>query len=186
MADLVALPPEAKELASVIVARDGIAVIVHPENKISSISTEQLRRILNGLIKNWQEVGGDDHPVRIVSREAGSGTRSSFEQIIGNVNLITDAVIQNSSGTVRETVANDKDTIGYISHGVLNQKVKAIQVDGAHCTKEDIVAGRYKLVRPVFFLARGEQSAAVKAFVDYVLSPEGQETITKEGLLPAK
>lgn len=186
MADLVELPPEASELTSVIVARDSIAVIVHPENKVSSLSTTQIRQILNGSIKSWKEAGGNDHPVRVVSREAGSGTRASFEQIIGDVNLLTDAVIQNSSGTVRETVANDKDTIGYLSHGVLNQKVKVVQVDGVDCTKEEIVAGRYKLVRPVYFLTKGEQSGAVKAFIEYVLSPEGQDTIKKNGLLPAK
>jgi len=186
MADLVELPPEARELTSVVVARDGIAIIVHPENKVSSLTTGQIRQIFNGAIKSWKEVGGNDWPVRIVSREAGSGTRSSFEQIIGDVNLLTDAIIQNSSGTVRETVANDKDTIGYLSHGVLNQKVKVVQVDGVDCTKEEIVAGRYKLVRPVYFLTKGEQSGAEKAFIEYVLSPEGQDTIKKNGLLPAK
>ncbi len=186
MADLVALPPEARELSSVIVARDGIAVIVHPENTVADLGTAQIRQILNGLIKNWKEVGGSDHPVRIVSREAGSGTRASFEQVIGDVNLLSDAVIQNSSGTVRETVANDKDTIGYLSHGVLNQKVKVIRVDGVDCTKEEIAAGNYKLVRPVYFLTKGGQSEAIKAFIDYVLSPEGQDTIRKNGLLPAK
>ena len=186
MADLVVLPPEAKDLANVIVARDSIAVIVHPENKVASLSTTQIRQIFNGSIKNWKEAGGNDHPVRVVSREAGSGTRASFEQIIGDVNLLTDAIIQNSSGTIRETVANDKDTIGYLSHGVLNQKVKVVQVDGVDCTKDEIVAGRYKLVRPVYFLTKGEPSGAMKAFIEYVLSPEGQDTIKKNGLLPAK
>lgn len=186
MADLVELPPEARELTSVIVAKDSIAVIVHPENTVAILSTAQIRQILNGAIKSWKEVGGNDHPVRVVSREAGSGTRSSFEQIIGDVNLLTDAVIQNSSGTVRETVANDRDTIGYLSHGVLNQKVKVVQVDGTDCTNEAISAGRYKLVRPVYFLTKGELSGAMQAFIEYVLSPDGQDTIRKNGLLPAK
>jgi phosphate transport system substrate-binding protein len=186
MADLVELPPEAKELTSVIVARDGIALIVNPANNVANLSTDQIRGIFNGTIKNWQEVGGADRPIRIVSREAGSGTRSSFEKIIGGITLPADAIIQNSSGTIRETVANDKDSIGYLSHGVLDKKVCTVQVDGVACTEKDILAGRYKLVRPVFLLTKGPPAGAVKEFIDYILSGEGQETIRKNGLLPAK
>lgn len=186
MADLVELPPEAKELAGITVARDGIAIIVHPVNKVPSLATEQIRGIFNGTVRNWKEAGGDDRPIRVVSREAGSGTRSSFEQIIGGIRLVQEAIVQDSNGTVRETVANDKEAIGYLSHGLLNEKVKPVQVDGVDCTDQEIIAGRYRLVRPVFLLTRGPASGAAKDFIDYVLSSEGQETIRKNGLLPAK
>ncbi|MFH1477463.1 MAG: phosphate ABC transporter substrate-binding protein [Verrucomicrobiota bacterium] len=186
MADLVELPPEARELLGTTVARDGIAIIVNPANTLTNLSLEQIRGIFQGTIKNWQEVGGADQPVRVVSREAGSGTRSSFETIIGSITLANSAIIQDSNGTIRETVANDRDAIGYLSHGLLNAKVKSLQADGVECTEKEIVAGRYKLVRPVFLLIQPPPAGAAKDFIDYILSGEGQETIRQNGLLPAK
>ena len=186
MADLVELPPEAKELLGVTVARDGIAIIVNPANTLTNLSLEQIRGIFQGTIKNWKEAGGTDQPVRVVSREAGSGTRASFETIIGNITLANAAIIQDSNGTIRETVANDRDAVGYLSHGLLNAKVKALCTDGVECTEKEIIARRYKLVRPVFLLTRGPPAGTVKDFIDYILSSEGQETIRLNGLLPAK
>lgn len=186
MADLVELPPEAKELLDVTVARDGIAIIVNPANTVTNLSLEQIRGIFQGSLQNWKEAGGADHPVRVVSREAGSGTRSSFETIIGGITLANAAIIQDSNGTIRETVANDRDAVGYLSHGLLNTRVKAVRADGVECTEKEIVAGRYKLVRPVFLLIQPPLTGAVKDFIDYILSGEGQETIRKNGLLPAK
>ena len=186
MADLVELPPEAKELLGVTVARDGIAIIVNPANTLTNLSLEQIRGIFQGTIKNWKEAGGADQPIRVVSREAGSGTRSSFETIIGGITLANDAIIQDSNGTIRETVANDQDAVGYLSHGLLNAKVKAVCVNGVECTENEIVAGQYKLVRPVFLLVLGPPAGAAKDFIDYTLSREGQETIRMNGLLPAK
>jgi phosphate transport system substrate-binding protein len=186
MADLVQLPPEAKELTSIVVARDGIAIIVNPANPIKDLSTAQVREIFEGKIGNWKDVGGTDKLITVVSREAGSGTRMSFEQLIGGIQLTKNAIIQDSSGTIRETVANDANAIGYLTHGVVNQKVKAVTVDGRECTTEAILAGQYKLVRPIFFLTKGPATGAAKEFIDYVLSPEGQEIIKKNGLIPAK
>jgi len=186
MADMVELPLEARELSSVAVARDGIAMIVHPANQVRQLTMDQIRAIFNGSLKNWKEVGGADHPIRIVSREAGSGTRSSFEQIVGQIMLAREAIIQDSNGTIRETVANDRDAIGYLSHGLLNERVMAVAVDGAGCVDKDIVSGRYKLVRPVFLLTKGPPAGAARDFIDYILSAEGQETIRSNGLLPAK
>jgi phosphate transport system substrate-binding protein len=186
MADLVELPPEAGALSRVVVARDGIAVVVHPSNPVADLSAEQIRRILSGTLRNWKEVGGNDRPITVVSREAGSGTRMSFEQIIRGVVLTQDAIVQDSNGTVRETVANDPQAIGYLSHGLLNERIKAVRVDGVESTTEEIVAGRYALVRPVFFLTKGEPSDAAKAWLDYVLSPQGQDLIRTSGLIPAR
>jgi phosphate transport system substrate-binding protein len=186
MADLVVLPPEAAPLKSWVVARDGIAVVVHPANGVGTLSLDQVRRIFNGEIRTWKDVGGDDRPISVVSRESGSGTRSSFEQIVGNVKLSTDAIIQDSNGTIRETVANDANAIGYLSHGLLNEKIKAIEVDGALCTEEAIMAGRYKLVRPIYLLTLGQPAPQCQAFLDFILSDEGQGIIHENGLLRAK
>ncbi len=186
MADLVVLPVEAKALTTTIVARDGIAVVVNPANKVSALTTDQIRDLFNGNIRNWKDVGGGDAPVTVVSREAGSGTRSSFEQIITNINLTKDALIQDSNGTIRETVANDANSIGYLSHGLLNEKIKAVLIDGQACNNESISAGSYKLVRPIFLLVKGTPSKEINDFIGYVLSKEGQETIEANGLLPAR
>jgi len=186
MADLVKLPAEAASLKSVIAARDGVAVVVNPANQVTALTMDQVRDAFCGKIKNWKEVGGADHPIAVISREAGSGTRSSFEQIVGNVKLSGDALIQDSNGTIRETVANDANAIGYLSHGLVNAKIKAVPVDGFACTEKDIMDGNYKLVRPVFLMTQATVSPACQAFLDYVLSAEGQELIHKNGLIKAK
>jgi phosphate transport system substrate-binding protein len=186
MADLVKLPEEAASLKNIIVARDGIAVVVHPSNGVKGITTDQVRGIFSGAIKNWKELGGSDHEISVISREAGSGTRSSFEKIVGNLTLTKDALIQDSNGTIRETVSNDSFAIGYLSHGLINEKIKAVSVDGASCVEQDIVAGRYPLVRPVFLVYKPEISPAGQAFLTYLLSEEAQTLIHKNGLIRAK
>jgi phosphate transport system substrate-binding protein len=186
MADLVTLPPEANALIATVVAKDGIAVVVNPKNQIVKLTTDQVRDIFNGKITNWKEVGGIDATITVVSREAGSGTRSSFEQIVKNITLKKDALIQDSNGTIRETVANDANSIGYLSHGLVNEKIKPLKIDDVDCTVEQIVAGNYKLVRPIYLLVKGTMEGEIKNFIDYILSPEGQQTIKKNGLLPAK
>jgi phosphate transport system substrate-binding protein len=186
MADLVELPAEAKNLTATVVARDGIAMIVHPRNIVSGLATDQIRDIFNGKIKNWKEVGGNDASITVVSREAGSGTRSSFESIVKDISLKKDALIQDSNGTIRETVANDVNAVGYLSHGLINFKIKAVKVDGVESTAENIISGKYKLVRPIFLLVKGSMQEEIKNFIDYILSPDGQEIIKTNGLLPAK
>ena len=186
MADLVKLPQEAAALKSIVVARDGIAVVLNPANSITALKLEQVRGIFSGAVKNWKEVGGPDHAIAVISREAGSGTRSSFEQIIGGVALTGEALIQDSNGTIRETVANDAHSIGYLSHGLVNEKIKSVTVDGFACTEKDIMSGQYKLVRPVFLVYKGDASPACKAFLDYMLSAEAQELLHQNGLIRAK
>jgi phosphate transport system substrate-binding protein len=186
MADLVVLPEEAKQLTPTIVARDGIALVLNPANKVINLTMQQVREVFNGKIKNWKEVGGADSPITVVSREAGSGTRSSFEQIVTEISLTKDALIQDSNGTIRETVANDPNAIGYLSHGLLNEKIRAIKIDDQECTTELITAGKYKIVRPIFLLVKGDPQGEVKNFIDYILSAEGQNTIKTTGLIPAK
>lgn len=186
MADLVILPPEAKNLMATVVAKDGIALVVNPKNTVTNLTTDQVRDILNGKITNWKEVGGSNSTITVVSREAGSGTRSSLELIIQNVNLVKKAVIQNSNGTVRETVANDGNSIGYVSHGLINERIKPLKVDDVECTTDLIITGKYKLVRPIYLLTREAPSDESKKFIEYILSTEGQNTLKADGLIPAK
>jgi phosphate transport system substrate-binding protein len=186
MADLVHLPSEAANLKSIVVAKDGIVVVVHPSNKVIGLTMDQVRNLFSGNIKNWKELGGADAPVTVVSREAGSGTRTSFEQIVGGVKLTDNAIIQDSNGTIRETVANDVNAVGYLSHGLLNEKIKALTIDGASCVPEEIICGAYKLVRPIYFLTKTEPAGEMAAFINYVLSAEAQKIIQTSGLIPAK
>jgi phosphate transport system substrate-binding protein len=185
MADLVELPADAKILTGFVVARDGIAVVVNPSNKVADLPMARIRDVYIGKVRNWQELGGADAPITVVSRESGSGTRSSFETILGRFDLADSAIIQDSNGTVRETVANDANAIGYLSYGLLNEKIKAIAVDGKACTTELIVAGEYTLVRPIYLLTKGEPTGSSRLFIDYVLGAEGQASIKADGLLPA-
>lgn len=186
MADLVTLPPEATSLTATVVAKDGIVVVVNPANPVGNLGTEQVRGIFNGTIKNWNEAGGEDRPITVVSREAGSGTRTSFEQIIKDIKLTGDAIIQDSNGTIRETVANDAHAVGYLSHGLLNEKIKAVTLDGRPGTIEEIMKSNYALVRPIYLLTKGAPKGEVRNFIDYILSAEGQSTIKTSGLIPAK
>lgn len=186
MADLVHLPPEANVLHAIVVAKDGITVIVHPSNPVENLTLDQIRNIFNGVLRNWKEVGGENHSITVVSREAGSGTRSSFEEIVQNIHLTEDAIIQDSNGTIRETVASDPYAIGYISHGMVNEKVKPLRVNGVPCTTEEILKGQYVLVRPIFLLTRTQPQGEMAQFIDYILSQEGQNTIRTSGLIPVK
>lgn len=186
MADLVALPPEAASLKSLIVARDGIAVVVNPANTIANLTYEQVRDIFSGKIGNWKDVGGSDHAIAVISREAGSGTRSSFEKILGGIKLAENALVQDSNGTIRETVANDQNAVGYVSHGLINDRIKPVMVDGVDCSEAAIMKGEYRLVRPVFLVSKQEVSPATQAFLDYVMSNEAQELIHTSGLIRAK
>lgn len=186
MADLVELPTEASVLTSTVVARDGIAVIVHPSNAVKNMSTDQIRGVFCGTITNWKDLGGADQPITVVSREAKSGTRTSFEQIVKDIKLTPDAIVQDSNGAIRETVANNTGSIGYITHGIVNEKIKPLTVDGIESTTAQILAGNYKLVRPVFLLVQATHDTRVDEFIAYILSAEGQQTIKNNGLIPAK
>lgn len=186
MADLVDLPPEARELRTVEVARDGIAIVVNPANGLESLTADQVRAIFGGEIENWADLGGADAAITVVSREAGSGTRISFEQILGGLSLARKAIVQDSNGTIRETVAQDPNAIGYLSHGLVNERVKQVKVGGALATTEDIQSGAYRLVRPVFLLTRENPGETVEALIAYILSPAGQRTIQDSGLIAVR
>ncbi|MFZ5647179.1 MAG: phosphate ABC transporter substrate-binding protein [Bacillota bacterium] len=163
------------------VALDGIAIAVHPKNtKITNLTMDQVKGIFSGKITNWKEVGGDDAPISVVTREAGSGTRGAFEEIVMSDAKITDkAITQASNGAVRSTVAGDDKSIGYLSLGYLSADVKGIKVDNVEPTVENIKSGTYKVSRPFLYLTKGDPAGEVKAFIDFVLSPAGQDIVGK-------
>ncbi len=171
-------------LSEFIIARDGIAVVVHPANDITDLTLEQVRGIFAGEITNWQEVGGADEEIMAVTREEGSGTRGAFEDMVMDDTYIGDGVIvQPSTGAVRSAVAGNEDAVGYISLAALNEEVKTVRVDGVEPTEKNILAGTYQIARPFIFITKGEPSGLAKEFIDFVLSSEGQAVVAAEDLI---
>ncbi|MGI6434508.1 MAG: phosphate ABC transporter substrate-binding protein [Syntrophomonadaceae bacterium] len=178
---------KSKGLVDTAIALDGIAVIVHPSNPIASVKSTDVMNIYLGNIKNWKELGGADAPITVVSREEGSGTREAFTALVMNKkDTVKTAVVQNSTGAVRTTVAGDKNAIGYISLSSLNQEVKALQIDGVEATEGNVKNGSYKLQRPFIYVTKGEATGLEKAFIDFILSPEGQKLLVEEGAISVK
>lgn len=166
------------------IARDGIAIIVHPSNKIQSLTTTQIRNIYAHKVRNWKELGGDDAPIAFVTREEGSGTRGAFTDIImKDVRIDPSGLVHNSNGSVREAVAVDPHAIGYISLALVDERVQAVAVDGVRPTDENLADGKYAVVRPFLFVVKGQPQDQVKDFIDFVLSEDGQKVLRDEGLL---
>lgn len=171
---------EASQLKEFQIAIDGITVVVHSSNSISNLTIEQIKDIFAGKIKNWKEVGGNDAKIIVVTREEGSGTRGAFQEIVMGKEQISDsAIVQPSTGAVKQTVSQDKNSIGYISLGSLDETVKALRVDSVEATEKNIKNGTYKLKRPFLFLTKNEPKGLVKAFIDFALSDEGQNIVSK-------
>ena len=182
-----ALKPDETQFEAVVIARDGLAVIVHPSNPIANLTREQIRRLFSGAVANWRDVGGEGRTVRPITREEGSGTREAFvKMIMGGERISRKALTQESNGAVKELVRNDPAAVGYMSLGLVGTEVKAVSVDGVPPTSENAATGRYPLIRPFLFVTRGRPSPRAQAFIDFVLSPQGQKMLQKEGLIGAK
>ena len=178
------LKDEEKTLWSVEIARDGLAVIINPKNPIVSLTMAQVRDIYAGVITNWSQLGGKDKAIHVITREEGSGTRSAFESLLMNkVEIDPHSIVQDSNGTVRQLVGDDQYAIGYISLGLVNDKVKALELDGVVASRENVINGTYILSRPYLFVTNTEPVGEVKKFIDYVLSKEGKALLDMEGLI---
>jgi len=179
------LKEDEKDLNEIEVARDGLAIVVHPQNVLGNMTIDQVRSIFSGEITNWKTLNGADKNITVVVREEGSGTRGAFqEMVMGKTRISKRAIVQDSNGTVREIVSRDPNAVGFISLGLVNEKVKAIALDGIFPSEESILGKKYRLVRPFLFLTRGEPHGLVKEFIDFVLSEEIQTLMPKEGLIP--
>jgi len=178
------LMAEEKDLYAVTIARDAIAIIVHPTNPVGGLSFTQIRQIFSGRIRNWSEVGGHSRPIVLVTREEGSGTREAFQKLVMEKEEISlDSLVQDSNGAIRQVVASDPNAIGYISLGLVNEQVRALNISGVKPHLKNIENGKYTLARPFLFVFNGEPNGEAKSFLEFVLSPEAQELLTKEGLV---
>ena len=178
------LKDKEKTLWSVEIARDGLAIIIHPKNTITNLTLNQVRDIYAGVITNWSQLGGNDKQIHVITREEGSGTRSAFEDLLmDDIEIDPHSIVQDSNGTVRQLVGDDVNAIGYISLGLVNDKVKALELDGVAASRENVINGTYVLSRPYLFVTSSEPIGEVKKFIDFVLSAEGRALLDLEGLI---
>jgi len=171
------------------IAIDGIAVIINKENKVKDLTIEQIKGIYTGKITNWKEVGGENSPIVVVSREDGSGTREGFETIIGYAaeELVNSAIISDGSGNIKTTVAGNKNSIGYISLGYVDKEVNSISISGVEATVDNVKSNKYPILRP-FLLVNNPEGLSDKgqAFIDYILSEDGQKVVEEHGFVGVK
>ncbi len=169
-----------------IVAIDGIAVITDKNNTVTDISSEDLAAIYTGQISNWAEVGGEDEAIVVIGREAGSGTRDAFEELLNVADSCQYAQELDSTGAVLATVAATEGAIGYVSLDVVDDSITAMSIDGVASTEEEILAGNYLLQRPFVMATKGEiseQNETVQAWFDFINSDAGKNVITSVGLI---
>ena len=175
-------------LKETVLAYDGIAVIVNPENGVDGLTIEQIADIYTGKITNWKDVGGSDAEIVLIGREAGSGTRDGFESITGTEDACKYRQELSSTGDVITTVANNPNAIGYASLASIKDTVKALEVDGVAPSEDTVKDGTYKVQRPFMLITKtdAQLSDVAQAFFDYVTSADANAVISAAGAVPAK
>ena len=170
-------------LKETVLAYDGIAIIVHPDNPVSDLSIEQIAKLYTGEITNWKDVGGNDAEVVLIGREAASGTRDGFESITGTKDKCQYRQELTSTGDVITAVSQNSDAIGYASLASVKDSVKALNVDGVTPSEATVKDGSYKVRRPfVLVTMEGKElSPAAQAFFDYAVSSDAASIIAKAG-----
>lgn len=185
-----ALKDEEKEsgLKETVLAYDGIAIIVHPDNPVSNLSVEEIASIYTGEITNWSEVGGEDAEIVLIGREAGSGTRDGFESITGTKDACQYRQELTSTGDVITTVSSNPNAIGYASLAAIKDNVKALSVSDVAPSEETVKDGSYVVQRPFVLVTKSgeELSDVAQHFFDYALSDEAVSLISKAGAVAAK
>jgi phosphate transport system substrate-binding protein len=174
-------------LKSFAFAIDGVAVAVNPKNKVSQLTSDQVKDIFAGKITNWKDVGGDDAPIHLFTRDEASGTREVFwEKLLKKGPVAGSANVVPSNGAMKVALSKDPSAIGYLGIGHVDATVKGIKLDGADPTQENASSGTYKVTRKLYMNTKGDPSPVAKAFIDYILSPDGQEITKKHGYIPSR
>ena len=169
-----------------IVAIDGIAVITNKSCSIKDVTSKNLAKIYSGEITDWAELGGKEQPIIVIGREAGSGTRDAFEELLEVKDGCVYAQELDSTGAVLAKVATTPGAIGYVSLDVVDDTVSGLKIDGVEPTEEEILAGNYMLQRPFVMATKGEmsgQNELVQAWFNYINSDDGKEVIKQVGLI---
>lgn len=172
-----------------IIAWDGIAVVVNPENPVTELTFDQLKSIYNGSVSNWADVGGEDLTITVITRDSSSGTYGYFqEEVLLDEEYRADALVQPATGAIVQEVGQNTGAIGYIGYAYLDETTTALALDGGNgfveATPENIMAGNYPLARPLHYYTDGEPTGLAKEYIDYVMSTAGQVIVSDVGYFP--
>ena len=175
------------------VAVDCIVPMVHPSNPVQNLTFEQMKKIYTGEITNWKEVGGSDSPIAVVGRDSSSGTYGTWQELVvekgdgeQKSRVTPRAQVSASSGAMLSTVAGNQFAIGYDGIGYLDNTVKAVSVEGVSASVTTAMDNSYPLSRFLYMYTDGEPTGDVKAFIDYMLSPDGQKIVSDTGFIVIK
>lgn len=178
---------EAEKLDATVIGLDGIALVVNPTNKLEDITIEDLAKVYSGEITNWKDLGGDDKAIVVIGREDGSGTRDGFESIVMGDKQPQYAQELESTGSVINAVATTDGAIGYASLANVDETVKALKIGGVEATEENVKSGAYEVQRPfICATLKDSDNKLVKAYLDFILSEEGQALVLAQGSVPVK
>lgn len=168
------------------VAVDALVPVVHPENPVRELSSEQLRDMYAGKITNWKDVGGSDETIVVISRDTSSGTYETWvEMIMKKEKVAPSALLQASNGAVAQSVSNNKKAIGYIGFGYLNKSLKKIDVNGVEASSATALSKQWPIARELYIFTNGRPSGAAKKLVDFLLDPQkGQKAVAETGFIP--
>ena len=172
------------------IARDGIALIVHPSNLLSSLTIGQIKAIYRGNVTNWKDIGGEDAEIVVIGRDSASGTREFFhEYVMNKEDFVQTQLEKNSNGAVKSTVAQTPGSIGYVGIGYIDQSVKSISIDNGTSTidptVENVLSGEYPISRSLYMITRGEPTGLAADFLLFIMSSDGQKMVSDEGFVPA-
>lgn len=193
MSEKMKLQEAGKAYKEVIIAYDALSVIVHPQNKVSQLTREQLEGIFTGKITNWKEVGGDDEKIIAYSRESSSGTYEFFkESVLKNKNYGSTVLNMPATGAIVQSISQTKGAIGYIGLAYMEKNVKDLKISYdkgktyVEATVPNAKAKTYPVTRPLFYYYLTKDEKKVKSFIDFVVSDEGQKVVTDIGYVPIK
>lgn len=177
-------------LTPIVIAHDGIAVIVNEDNPVDNLSVDQLRDIYSGKIDNWSEVGGEDLPIQLINRDEASGTREAFRTIVmGDTPFDRSSAVLSGTGQVRDVVSRSRGAIGYISLGFVKSKfatteVKPLSVEHVEPSEKTVSSGGYPISRDLYFFVKGTPSPEAQGYIDYVCSEKMDDDIREAGFIP--
>ncbi len=170
-----------------VVAKDAVAAIVNPANKVQNLTVEQLQGIFSGKINDWKDVGGEPGKIAVISRDSSSGTFETWQHFILHKEKVSPmALMQASSGAVLQSVSKNKYAISYDGLGYVNDTVKALNVNGVAPSAKTALDASYPVSRDLFIFTNGEPKGELKKFIDYVTGPEGTKFVKEAGFVPLK